>query len=565
MPAAPEDFFSQHSEYNPVVLQLLYNRGIFEKKQIEEFFNPSNDFFDPMLFKDMEAAVGLIIKHIKLENPIVVYGDFDADGITAAAVLVETLSTFKAKTEVYIPDRASEGYGLNKNAIKELAKRNKLIITVDTGIRNKEEVEYAKSLGFDVIVTDHHEGPKDKKELPDCLIINPMIEKDFFGKNLAGVGVAYKLAKALIERSKLEDKYKNQLENRVMDLVAVGTIADCVSLKDENRRLARRGLEILNQRKRVGFDELIKVSQLNGNKEINSWNVSWQISPRLNSAGRLDHANTAYELLITKDRDEAKKVAEKLNEKNSERQKVTDELFQFCKKKVESGMQNDKILVLLVSNFKGDQNVKWLGGIVGLVAGRLCECYSRPVLVITKIGEEIRGSGRSIEGFDINRAIEEAKEYLSKYGGHAAACGFTLKSENYFDGFKNKVKAIAKKELKNIDLAPKLEIEAEIKLDDLDDKVMNDINKFEPFGEDNPKPRFMSRGIIIKDKMLMGTNGQHVKFRLNGFWALAFGQSETWKDLRIGDKIDIVYCVEFNEFNGRRDLQLKAVDIKKSK
>lgn len=552
---------------NPVIVQLLYNRNIRKKEEIEEFLNPDYIKYshDPFLFENMEKAVSLIIDQIKKGNLIIVYGDYDADGVTATALLVEVLTIFKAKVKVYIPDRSREGYGLNRKAIDRIVKLGaKLIITVDNGIRNKAEVDYAKKFGLEVVVTDHHEAPLEKNGLPDCLVINPIID-DYPFKSLAGVGVAFKLAKALIYKSKLPPADQKRLEEKIMDLVAVGTIADCVSLIGENRVLACEGLKVLDRQKRLGIKELIAAAQikLTSWKRISSWNVAWQIAPRINSAGRLDHANTAYELLTTKDKDKAKSVALSLNNKNSLRQKITDEIVETAKAVIEREMVNEKILILISpSLFAKNGSLPWPEGVIGLVASRLVEQYFRPVLVITETDSEIRGSGRSIEKFDITSALEQVKEYLTKFGGHAQACGFSLKDKNSLAGFIKGMKRIAYKELKDIDFKRKLLIDAELSPEDIGGEIVLNLEKFEPFGEDNPRPVFLTRNLRISDIMKMGVNGQHLKFRLNNFWALGFNQSEKWDNLRVGDKIDLVYNLEMNEFNGRSEVQLKILDIK---
>lgn len=562
-PAVQDDFIKQHTAYNRIILQLLANRNLITQQKIETFFNSvKDDLADPFLFRDMRAAVELTIEHIRAGNLIVIYGDYDADGVTATAVLAETLSILKAKTNIYIPARITEGYGLNKKAIAELAKSGaKLIITVDNGIRNKAEVAYVKDSGLDIIITDHHEPPPEKSDRPGCLIINPKADSHYPYRHLAGVGVAFKFAKAIIESSKLAEDAKLKLEEKILDLVAIGTVADMVDLIGENRYLVKQGLKIINQRKRLGVNELIRAAKIdaNGSKEIKSWQIGWQIAPRLNSAGRMDHANTAYELLITKDKAEAKKIADQLNEKNQARQKITEEIFTYAKKMIEERMLADKILVVVCPNLGETDNQSWPEGVMGLVAGRLCEAYSRPALVITKFGKEIKGSGRSIEEFNIIKQIEKLSEHLERFGGHAAACGFTLKSQKDLAAFTDKIKTIAASELAKVELVSKILIDAEIDLAEVNDELVEGLEKFEPYGEANEKPKFLSRCLVIMDKMNMGAASQHVKFRFGKLWALAFNQSENFKNYKIGDKVDLVYYLEFNEFNGRRSAQMKIV------
>ncbi len=618
LPQIDDELIEKYPGLSRVVLQLLFNRGITGKDEMEEFLNPfnpstsksprpsftkggSNDY-DPFLFKDMERAVDLIIGHIKKQNKIVIYGDYDADGVTATAVLLDTLGTLKAKVEPYIPDRVSEGYGLNRDAVKKLSETGvNLIITVDGGIRSKDDVEYAKGLGLDVVVTDHHVPPSgrdaippkreavrarsDASAIPDCLVINPLVEGENYPfKYLAGVGVAFKLAKAIISKSKLSDEDKKKLEERILDLAAIGTVADCVTLLGENRILVKRGLEILNNTKRIGLQELVKVAQINpvkgrlngasGNKKLDSWNIGFQIAPRINAAGRMDHANTALELLITKDEEEAVAIARRLNDRNIERQEATEDIVEQIADMIEKenpplikgvgGIIKDKIIIAVTP----DEKI-WNEGIVGLAAGRISSKYYLPVLVITKNDEGYKGSGRSIGEFNIMEALEECSDLLDKYGGHPMACGFSLREEN-LEKFKKKIIKIAGRKLKGINLAPKINIEAEIGLNEVNEEFITAVERFAPFGQDNNQPKFMSRGVSIVDITTMGIDGKHIKLRItndelrmtNIINAVGFGQAEQWKDLRIGDIIDIVYYVEMNEFNGRSEAQIKIVDIK---
>lgn len=558
------DFAIKYPEFSKIVLQLLYNRGLKEKQEIEEFLKPEYvKSHDPFLFKDMEAAVELIIKHAKAKDKIVIYGDYDADGVTSSAVLHDVLKALRVQVDVYIPDRISEGYGLNKGAMDEINKLGaKLIITVDCGVRNKEEVGYAKQLGMDVIITDHHIAPENESDYPDCLIVNPIVKNENYPfKYLSGVGVAFKLAKALISKSKLSDEDKIKLEESVLDLVAIGTVADCVNTFGENRILIKKGLEVMNLRKRKGLEELINVAQINSNKLLDTWNIGFQIAPRLNAAGRMDHANTAFELLVTKSKEEAEDIAKRLNERNTDRQVITEEIVKQVELQVDG---KDKIIIGVCS-----EGEFWEEGVIGLVAGRITERYYKPTLVITKCEHGFKGSGRSIEELNIIKTIEECKEYLLKFGGHPAACGFSLESEKFKD-FADKVREVANKKLEGVDLRPKLKIEAELDLGDIDEKLIDDIERFGPFGQGNDRPKFTSRGVMVLDKMNMGFEGQHIKLRLKSdgsgiINAIGFGQSQYWNDLVIGDKIDIAYYLDLNEFNGKKEAQMKIVDIVKCK
>lgn len=566
MPKIDNEFINKFPEFSPIVLQLLFNRALIEKEEIGRFLYPLENFSEisPNAFGKMAEAVDLIIKNIKEKNKIVIYGDYDADGVTSSAVLYETLRILKADVSVYIPDRVSEGYGLNIKAIDDIEKMGVgLIVTVDGGIRSNKEVEYAKNLGLEVIITDHHMPPDNDADLPKCLIINPNAKAEKYEfKYLAGVGVAYKVAKAIISSSKLPDEIKEKLTERVLDLVAIGTIADCVKLYGENRLLVKKGLEVLNKKKRVGIKCLVEAAQINGTRPLDSWNVGFQISPRLNAAGRMDHANTAFELLVTEDEEEAKNISMRLNERNSDRQKITEEIMAEVEKQINEG---DQIIIgICPENY---ENESWKEGVIGLVAGRISEKYYRPALVITRVENGLKGSGRSIDEFNLIEAIEKAGEFLDKFGGHPSACGFSLKEEN-FKGFSEKIRLLAKEKLDKIDLRPKLKIEAEIKMIDVNEELFHEVEKFSPFGQNNEKPKFACFGVLIVDIMKMGINGQHIKLRLKSdnsriISAIGFGQTEQWKDLAIGEKIDIVSYIDLNEFNGKKDVQLKIIDIKK--
>jgi len=576
-PKFPEKILEENSDKNQFILQLLYNRGLKTKDDFAWFFDLVNlDFFDPFLFDDMEKAIDLIISHIKLGNKIMIYGDYDADGVTSAALLYDVFSVFKAKVDFYLPDRVSEGYGLNKTAIEEIKKEDfKLIITVDNGIRNKEEVDYAKGLGLDIIVTDHHTLPEKREDLPNCLIINPADEKSSYPfRYLAGVGVAFKLASALIKKSKLEDKDKEKLICKSLDLVALGTVADMVPLLGENRLMVKKGLEALNETKRFGLQELIKISGLSGN--LNSYNIGFQLGPRLNAASRIKHANSALNLLIVKDEQEAKNLAEELNNRNSERQKVTEELMSSA----ESQINPENIeKIIIVKNSKEDA---WNEGVIGLVAGKLSEKYYRPSVVIAKTSEvfedehgqkkEIyKGSGRSIEGFNLVEALEENKDILYKYGGHPMAGGFSIIGDHNMLLFVDRLRERADKILDEKTLTPKIKIDLELDFEDINDLLIEGLEEMAPFGQSNPAPKMASFDVKIIDVVKMGNEGQHIKFRflddkknsLKNFWGISFGGTKKYSELSIGDRVSVVYNLEFNNFNGNRDIQLKIVDIKK--
>ncbi len=594
---APEELF-EIKEISPLLIQLLYNRGFDNVSVMKSFLslelerektlsfdkNSQSGFYNPFLFRDMERAVNIIIDNIKKKNKIVVYGDYDADGVTSSAILLEALQTFHADVEIYLPDRVSEGYGLNKMAIKKIAEQGfSLIITVDNGIRNKEEVAYAKSLGLEVIITDHHILPEDRKDLPDCPIINPADREDNYPFYfLAGVGVSFKLIWALLYKADIDVKQKKAICERALDLVAVGTIADMVSMLGENRLLVKEGLRVINKKKRIGLKELISSTSIKDEKEIESWNIGWQIGPRLNAASRLAHANSAFVLLTTKDVEEAKDLAQELDLRNQSRQKITEEMFA----QVEEQIDKNNLPAIIVGVAKEDQ--LWNEGVIGLVSGKITEKYYHPSLIITRLVKEFefdsekkkmiakkisfKGSGRSIEGFNLIEAIEECSEYLDKYGGHPMACGFSVDGEKNLKLFLDKLEKIAQEKIDSKILTPKIKIEAELKAKDISIKTVEDIDSLRPYGQNNLQPKFVSYNFTVNDIITMGANNQHIKIRLTlnddsgscAVWGIAFGAADRYNKYKYGDRVDVVYYLDINDFNGRREAQLKIVDIKVS-
>lgn len=571
LPSAEQDFMKKFSHYSDLILQILWNRGLKKENDIKYFLeaNYDKDSFSPFLFVDMVASVDLIISHIKKKNKICIYGDYDADGVSSSSLLLDVLETLNVEVDFYIPSRVEEGYGLNKKALGQIvANGSKLIITVDTGIRNKDEVKFLKEKGLDIIITDHHQGAEDENDYPDCLIINPVLPREKYPfKSLAGVGVALKLMQALLSKSKLDDELKLKLQARFFDLAALGTVADCVSLKGENRLIVKKGLELMSKTKRLGLTELIQVSKIRNPETLEAWNIGFQIAPRINAAGRMNHANTAFALLVTKDKDEAHKLAEELNFNNQMRQKSTEIIFEGVEEQL-ANKKGDSLLAAVYKYTKDEEEKPWNEGIIGLVSGRVTEKYYRPSLVITATEDGYKGSGRSIPEFNIAKALEASKDYLEKYGGHPMACGFSLKKEN-LEGFLKSMNGLADIDLKGKDLKPQINIDCLLEFSKINIDLANELDILKPFGQDNPQPIFLSKNIQVLDKLNMGMTSQHVKLRLkNGnstiLSAIGFNQSEKWAFINNGDSIDIVYYLEVNEFNGRRDPQLKIIDIKKN-
>ncbi len=420
------EFAEQFPEINPLILQLLFNRGLTTQDAIDRFLGPDylRDQNDPFLFNEMKSAVEKILLAIQQGENIVIYGDYDADGVTATAVMQIALKRLGAeRIKVYIPSRLTEGYGMNMEAVEELSKNGtNLIITVDCGISNKAEIALAKSKGIEVVITDHHLEPAERPEA--VAIICPTLEKEKYPfKRLAGVGVAFKLAQALLRSDKKQNN--DAFEKWLLDLVAIGTIADSMPLLEENRTLVKWGLIVLDKTQRLGLREIMNLAQVN---EVDVHSVGFQIAPRLNAAGRMDHANTAYELLVTEDEAEALAITNDLNQKNQARQKTTEEMLKISLEQIGEPTAGDKILF---SAYDG-----WSPGLVGLVAGKLSDKFNRPVIVFGKSGEEYVASGRSVPEFDITGALNDCREYLAEFGGHEQACGLTVVGEENYEKFK---------------------------------------------------------------------------------------------------------------------------------
>ncbi|MFH2136150.1 MAG: single-stranded-DNA-specific exonuclease RecJ [Patescibacteria group bacterium] len=563
-----EKFKNKFPEIDPVILQLLTNRGIKTQEQIDEFLYPdySQDIHDPYIFLDMKKAVERVFGAIEKKEKIIVHGDYDADGVCSALVMVSTLSALGADVQVYIPHRELEGYGLNMQTVEELGKNGvNLIITTDCGISNHAEIKRAAKLGIDVIITDHHTEPP---ELPEAAfaIIDPHLAREKYPfHELSGAGVAFKMVQAILRNPQFTANDRQidpeAFEKWLLDLVAIATITDIMPLLGENRTIVKYGLLVLNKTQRLGLKKLIESLSLNKNKDLDARNVAFQIGPRLNAAGRIDHANQAYELLKTDDVDEVQNLVDALNKTNEGRQSLSERVTAEAKAQIGEEIGEEKVLFALGEG--------WPVGIVGLVAGKIADKFFRPTFVMTEKEGVIMGSGRSIPEFDIMEGLREAKELFSHYGGHAGACGFTLKNKKDLKKFEKILKKFAEKKLDGLDLTQTLEVDAEVDLEKINWELFELLEKFAPFGRANERPRYLGRGLSVETFESVGTNGNHLRINLsqgNGlrkkFIGFCFGD---WcQKLKVGDKIDVVFEVDVNEWNGNRELQMKIIDLKMS-
>lgn len=543
---------SQKFNISELLATVLVNRNIKTDEEIKLFLNPTrNDFHDPYLMPDMKIAVDRIIKAIDEKEKTMIYGDYDVDGITSITVLSKFLNQCGLNVGYYIPNRLNEGYGLNKKAIKTIADEGyKLIITVDCGISSTEEIDYAYSLGMEVIITDHHE-PLDI--LPNALAIIDCKRKDnkYPFNSLAGVGVSFKLIQAIGQRLNLPEKEYL----KYLDIVCIGTISDIVPLVDENRVIAKLGLMLIKQTKTPGVKALLKATSY---KEVNSTTVSFGIAPRINACGRMGHEKDALELFLTENIVEAEQITEKLNEYNKQRQNIEKRIFEEAIAKIEKNEENKKNMIIL-----GSEN--WHHGVIGIVSSKITELYYKPSILICFENDNGKGSGRSIPGFDLHEALCLASDYLEKYGGHEMAVGLSLKKKD-FKSFKEKLESIAEN-LHTDELTPIIKIDKEITLNDIKIENVKELNLLEPFGESNKTPIFIYRNLKI-DSIRALSEGKHLKLTLKDenkiINAIGFNMGKYSEEYLIGDKIDVIGVLEINTFNGIESVQINMKDIRKS-
>ncbi len=564
-PEAPAHLLKRFAHISPLIVQLLFNRGVVKPDDVETFLKGEARMDNPFRIKDMNEAVSRIRRAIKEGEQIAVYGDFDADGVTATALMVQTLTALGAFVDPYIPHRIDEGYGLNQGALAELQRGGKqLVITVDCGIRSVAEVAFARRLGLDMVVTDHHSiGP----ELPPALaILNAKrSDNDYPFDGFAGVGIAFKLAQALLRANRKSPVVPELVvdldEGDLLDLVALGTVADLVPLLDENRSLVQRGLERLNQARRPGLKALISQAGV-APGQVTATTIGFGLGPRINAAGRLDSAMLSYELLQTKDVFKATKLALQLDELNRRRQSLTAEAMSAAESQIEA----DEAQYLHIAS-----SPDFPAGIVGLVAGRLAEKYYRPALVV-ELGEaQSRGSARSIPEFDITEALDRCAEagLLVRHGGHAAAAGFTVENSK-LPLFKETIQAIAAEKLAGQELRPSLIIDMAVPLGSLDWATHALLRQMEPTGYANPQPLLLSRNLRVRGARKVGRDGSHLKLTISdpgagpgreAVWdAIAFRQGRWYG--RLPHEVDLVYHLEENVWNGQRSLQLVVADLK---
>lgn len=536
---------------NKLLASILTNRKI-QYNEIEIFLNPTRqNFHNPFLMPDMKIAVDRILKAIENKEKIIIYGDYDVDGITSITVLKSFLEDREVNIDSYIPNRLEEGYGLNKPAIEKIAKDGyTLMITVDCGISGIEEIEYANSLGIETIVTDHHEVGEN---IPNAIAVVDAKRKDskYPCRDLAGVGVVFKLIQAIGIKLGLEEKEYL----KYLDIVCVGTISDIVPLVDENRVIAKLGLRLVEQTKNMGLKALLVSS---GYKNIDSNTISFGVAPRINACGRMGYAEEALKLFLSKDIYQVNELTQKLNDYNKIRQEREKSIYEDAIRQIEQNKLNEKNAIIV-----GGED--WHHGVIGIVSSKITDLYFKPSILLCYEGELAKGSGRSIPGFDLHEALMKCRDEIERFGGHSMAIGITLKKDNV-EQFKTEFEKIAE-ESKIDEIIPIINIDAKINLNEINKEMVESLKQLEPYGEGNKMPIFAFKNLKI-DSIRALTEGKHIKLTLKDgntiINAIGFNLGYLSDEYRIGDKIDIVGNLEINSFNGTDNLQINIKDVMKS-
>ena len=544
-----QDKYNVHS----LVAKFLASKNMTDEEE-KVFLNPTrDDFHDPFLMPDMKKAVKRIKEALEKNEKICIFGDYDADGITSTTILKRFFKDRGVDVSCYIPNRLTEGYGMNLDAIKKIAEEGtKLIITVDTGITAIEEVNLAKELGMDIIVTDHHEQAEN---IPDAIAVVDLKRKDskeYPFRDLCGAGVAFKLCMALCKELDL----KEDEALKYIIFAAIGTIADVMPLIDENRTIVKFGLMLLQRPKYIGIVELIKLAGL---KNINTEAVSFGIAPRLNACGRMGKQEEALELFTTDDPIKARNIASNVEIYNRERQKIEADIYDEVIRNINnSDIDNKKCIVV-----SGDS---WHHGVIGIVSSKITEKYYKPSILLGIEDGLAKGSGRSIEGFDLHEALMNCNEYLEKCGGHSAAVGLSLKQENV-EKFREQLEKYADKKITDEMLVRSIEIDEEVEKSDLSIENIKELSMLEPFGEANEKPVFLYKNLKIAGIRTL-SDGKHIKLSLqdeNMFIdVIGFGMGNLANEYELGDKVDVVGNLEINSYNGRESIQILLKDMRKS-
>lgn len=541
----------------PVVARILLGRGIETAEQVREFLDPSlAALHDPFLLPDMEQAATRLAEAVKGGEKICVHGDYDVDGVTGAALLVRALRALGATVEYRLPHRGREGYDMKTATVEQAAADGvRLIVTCDCGINAIGPAEKARELGVDLIITDHHEpGPT----LPPALaVVNPKRRDSVYPfPGLAGVGVAYKLAQALVRKL---DSNEESFRARFVDLVTLGTVADVVPLLGENRALVKHGLAAVSSSKKVGLQTMLKVTNLTG-KPLSTYYLAFVLAPRINAVGRMDDATKALELLLTTDVLRAGMLAEEMEQHNTDRKAEQERILCEAIEQVEAkDLDRTRVLVLSAEG--------WNTGVVGIAAGRISETYGRPTIMLCRDESNgvAGGSARSIEGFNLLEGLRHCDDLLGRYGGHAAAAGLSVELAN-LAAFEERINAYAAEVMTEQEMVPRVMLDAELTPADMSRELADAIACLEPFGEGNPEPLFMSSGLTVLDRQRVG-DGSHLRLRVRGnggnpISCIGFGMGEIESSLELGSAVDLCYNLRLNTYNGVESVQLVVKAIR---
>lgn len=551
----PPEAFEALAGHPRLIASLLWRRGIRTADDAERFLHPDwdRDVHDPFLFQDMRKAVERLMRAAKDGEKVVVHGDYDADGVSGAVILHATLRAIGADVSVYLPHREKDGYGMNAPAIRKMAEDGtKVIVTCDCGVSNVAEIALATELGIDVIVTDHHTLPP----VPPAAyaILHPLREGETYPfRWLTGGGVAFKLCQALWKEAKLPEGHDKWL----LDMVSISTVADMGKLIGENRALVHYGLLVLNKTKRLGLQALIDGVR-RGDERLDALSIGFRIAPRINAAGRMDHADAAFGLLAAETREEADVRAEALHAHNRDRQAATERIMEDASLMGAAQAGQDAIVIA---------GEGWPAALCGLVASRLVDAHGRPVIVMGRDAEgRYVGSGRSIPGFDVTGALRACAEHLKKFGGHPAACGMTIEGDAAFEAFRAAFLAHAAGKLSGADLAPTIELEEQAAVSEISVPLIEELKALEPHGEGNPRPRFFLRGRVASSRQV-GNEGKHLQLTLveekgGRLKLIGFGFGPRLAELATGTSVDAAVELDLNEWNGRVEPQGRLVDVR---
>lgn len=564
LPKITQNYRKELGQYDRITAQLLFNRGITTREAAEIFLNADEDLLDSKLLEGVTGTCELILETISQGRKIIIYGDYDVDGVSSTSILFDFLfRQLHANVLPYIPSRFEEGYGLNANALQKLTDEGaELIVTVDCGIRDGLLLQEFSGKQTKYLITDHHEPPADKESMEALLssaeyVIHPELSPKLEFKQICATTVIWyvirELSNLALERGLISKDFNT---DRYLDLVALATVCDVMPLLDQNRTILKKGVEVMKKTQNVGLKELLILSGI-VSEDISPYHLGYVLGPRLNAAGRLETAMDAVRLLTSGNVDTSRKLAKKLSDLNSQRQLITSSLIEEAEEQLGSwGVEKNLLFV------KGDD---WPEGIVGLVAGKLCEKYHKPVLVASIRDGKAVGSARSIKGFHITEAISQMSELLERFGGHAQAAGFTLLESN-IDVFSSGLLAIAEKEINKKDIEKIINIDLELKNEELNFDTVEKIEKFAPFGFGNKQPLVLLKGSIVRNLKLVGSTSSHLKVTIESdgqyIDAIGFNLADYYSKIKQGDKVDIVGYPEKNVFLGNTKLQMKITDIK---